>query len=116
MQTISKQAKDFYTLVAMLKCAECIKFSLSADKQVGGKLKHLLNNLFNSFKVMMREATFHMPEENRKIWDADWSRDYLVFMSVFEQMSDMTDEQRLAVEEFSKQLIGGNVQIVNQEK
>lgn len=112
MQTVSKQAKDFYTLVAMLECAECIKLSLCNDKQVGGKVKYLMNNLFNSFRVMMREATFNMPEEHRKIWSDDWSRDYLVFMSVFEKMADMTDEQRNAIEHFAEQVKSGNVQII----
>jgi hypothetical protein len=91
---VTKEAKQFYSMLALLKCAEEFKAYLMACDGVHGTVKHEMKGLFNRLKLFQDAITKDLPRPDKEKWEEDWKRDFLSFSAVFEKMSEMTDEQR----------------------
>lgn len=104
----TKQAKMFHMMCGMLKCAmEMNKLVVRDEKRlVHREVRAALDQLLNKYTNFIGTATDHMPEPDRTTWLNEWiKRDYHVFTSVFALMAEMTDEQRLRVEQYSEKII-----------
>lgn len=102
---VKKEAKQFYAMLALLKCAEQYKDYLLACNAVHGTVKYAVTGLFNRFKIFLNDVTAGMPEADRKLWEADWNRDYLSYSAVFEHMADMDDNQRELLEQLAESVL-----------
>jgi hypothetical protein len=110
-KVVTKEAKQFYAMLALLKCAKVFSDYLLQMNGVHGDVKNELKGLFNRFKIFQENVTKGMPADDRKLWETDWNRDYLSFSAVFEIMSDLNDEQREILEQFASELQKGNIEV-----
>ena len=109
----TNEAKIFYQMVAMFKCAlDNADYLINTPKtSVSTYVKQELKLASHRFKSMMLNFSMRLKEEDRQAWAAEWERDYQSAASIFNYWGAMTEEQRAALEEFAKQLSEGNVKI-----
>ncbi len=103
-------------MMALLKCAEVYKDDLVEANGVAFDVKNELNHLFRRFKLFHEKVTSDMPDTARKMWNEQWERDFLVYASIFESMTNMNDQQRSVLEDFTKELEKGEVRVELDEK
>lgn len=113
-QVATKEAKVFYSMIALLECANDMSEYLQGRnvRAVAGSIKMEMKSLFNRFGLFKRTILSGIPKYDLDKWNADFKRDYGVYSSVFEQMSEMSDEQREAVEQFATALMKNEITIV----
>lgn len=103
--TPTKEAKTFYSMLALIKSAGNMADYLYSSKIVTFGVKHELKLFFTRFKILQDKMTAHLPVEDKLKWQEDWNRDYECFASVLNMMSEMTDEQRADLENYANQLL-----------
>ncbi len=101
-----REARQFYAMIAMLKCAETIgNYLVNAPEPViHGERKAEMNRMFKGINLFQRQFLRGAPPEMVKKWEADWQRDYGGFAIVLEAMSKFDDEKRARLEEFTMEL------------
>lgn len=102
---ITKEARTFYSMMALIKSAKSMCDYLFSSRSVTHGVKHELQLFFRKFDIMQEKMTGHLSQEDKTKWNEDWKRDYESFASVLNYMSDMTDGQRDKLEEFAKELV-----------
>ncbi len=115
-KNITKETKIFYTMIGMMNCAlTCKEYLVSAPvNAVHREIKYGLNKIFSSYGNFLNDILKDIPPKDRETWLNEWNwrnRDYTVYQSVFSIMSDMTDEQRAAVEAFAQDLLDNKLRI-----
>lgn len=112
---VTKEAKAFYSMIAMFVCASDIGEYIvnSPEPTVVPAIKDKIRGINGTIRRFMGQMLKKLPEKDVALWKKEWiDRDYNVYQSVFSMMSDMTDEQRLGVEEFCEQVLKGNIKMV----
>jgi hypothetical protein len=110
-KTITEEAKLLYNMIYMMECAKSIyiyfaKTLKSKDPETNGVVKEAgkVFLLYNAFKAKIVQPV--KKKSDRAAWKSEWiERDYEVYASVFNLMSEMSDPQRLEVEQFAEQVL-----------
>ena len=107
---VTKASHTFYFTFALLKASKYYLSDLIAEKEVSMSLKRDFRIIINRITDLEKTALNHLAKRDSETWAKEWSdRDFQVFASVFSIMNDLDEERRLMLEQFAKQLQGGEI-------
>lgn len=107
---ITKEAKIFYSLIALLKVSRIFADDLVSSGEVARSLKHDLRVITNNIAHLERISNASLNGKDREQWIREWTeKDYEVYSAILFYLNDMSEDRRLIAEEFMKQLAEGKV-------
>ena len=109
-------ARQFYSMIALMRVASYFGKDLIKSKSVGPAIKQDLHYTVLKMEGFETKAFSTAPQEAKKIWLKEWQdRDYIVFASVLSLMSEMNEEQRSVVEQTCEAISKGEHFVVEVE-
>lgn len=105
-------AKGLYSMNKAMQYYE----ALMASPNIATHAKYFLASIQNKLSWCVREAGMRVDPENRSVFDAEISRgDTIQFDAVFDEMVNMTPEQRNILELVAAAIRKGEVKFVEEE-
>ena len=104
---VTKEAKVFYSMIALIECAFKMQEYLLLPSVMGvhGEVKQEMKGFFNRFRIFKQTVLKGRTDSEIKEWTNDFKRDIMSYSAVFEHMADMTDEQRDYLEQLAAQIV-----------
>ena len=81
--TISREAKTFNAMLALLQAAGAYKDHLIDSKAVAYSTKESLKRAFKGIELFNQQIRLSMPDNDREIWLAERRTDALVYSAIF---------------------------------